>query len=182
MWCFLVDAETNLQKNWIQWKRSEAEKEQQWWQAARTYSGQMCCRTYNCGRSLSLIQSSLHVGFQLGWKNHLNSFHFSLRGVLWWKNLISLFNIKVWGKKLRLVVWHVWFQNAFILRKWYELTNFNTQKGCPGTDWEPRSWNRVQNLFGGIDKEIEEAAPNIITEHLRMSNNNEQTVSTYKTG
>ena len=38
------------------------------------------------------------------------------------------------------------------------------------------------NLFGGIDKEIEEAAPNIITEHLRMSNNNEQTVSTYKTG
>ena len=38
------------------------------------------------------------------------------------------------------------------------------------------------NLFGGIDKEVEVAAPNIIGELLRMSNNNEQTVSTFKVG
>ena len=122
------------------------------------------------------------AGFQLRWQDLLNYYHFSLRGVLWWKNLISLFNIKVWGKKLRLVVWYVWFQNAFLLRKWYELTNFHTHKNGVQELIESQEAEIGFNLFGGIDKEVEEVAPNIITEDLRMSNNNEQTVSTNKLG
>ena len=72
--------------------------------------------------------------------------------------------------------------NAFLLRKWYELTNFNTHKNGVQELIESQEAEIGFNLFGVNDKEIEEAAPNIIMEHLRMSNNNEQTVSTYKTG
>lgn len=76
---------------------------------------------------------------------------------------------------LRCLIW-----NAFRRCKWYAVLNFNTLKNCVQELIESQEAEMGFNLFGGIDKEVEVAAPKIIGELLRMSNNNEHTVSTFK--